>query len=85
MLNLELFHLPILIYCQLEYICIPILKLLINATSLLDYLYQNNLKATWYNLDRKYISKGSGVEGLVPRAIAGDGGSDSFRQAQGLL
>lgn len=45
-LNLELSHPPKLIYCQLEYTYIPILKLLINVTSLLDYLNQNYLKAT---------------------------------------
>lgn len=34
--------------------CIPLLNLHINATSL-GYLYQNYLKATWCKLDRKYI------------------------------
>lgn len=85
-LSLVLFHLPILICCQLEFMCIPLLNLHINATSL-GYLYQNYLKATWCKLDRKYIPppKGLGVEGWSPGQYLEGGGCDCFRRAKGPL
>lgn len=53
--------------------CIPLLNLLINATSL-GYLYQNYLKATWCKLDRKYIPpQRLGVKGWSPGQYLGGG------------